>query len=126
MQLVAELPLVPRICTLSCETDKQREWRSVLFIFDENQPCSNTPFKHTRHLRTSCSDSCNCSTSDFGVRPVFSSSLPCVGMSWAEKWNPHCLLAPEVNGKVTLIETGSAKDFIRSGMFLRGLHKFVF
>lgn len=24
MQLVAELPLVPRICTLSCETDKQR------------------------------------------------------------------------------------------------------
>lgn len=29
MQLVAELPLVPRICTLSCETHKQREWRSV-------------------------------------------------------------------------------------------------
>lgn len=109
---MAELPLVPRTCTLSCETARQREWRSVKNIFDEHRPCWNISFNHTGYLSTSV---------PFAVSPVpavcqtlksvhFLSSLPWVRRSWTERWNPHCPLAPEGNCKVTLRERGSVKD----------------
>lgn len=45
IQVVAELPLVPRIC----EATQQREWRSVKSSFDGAQPCSNIPSKQEEH-----------------------------------------------------------------------------